>query len=205
MNIICYTVPSVGVNTVGPNLPMAFTFPTTRPDVTPTTLWQLQLELLGRIERFLGPRDPQKQLYQPIFGAGGPHIINTPALDGAFAKLSLNAAGYWPTAVYELAHESIHLLNPIAGHTNFLEEGIAVAFSIAMSSEAGHAMSPEIPTYREALRLVQLLPPSPLEAGGQIRLCCGALSAATERDLSAIFPSVETNFVKRLCECCIPY
>lgn len=184
---------------------MAFTCPNTRPDASHSALWQLQLELIGRIERFLGPRDLQKRLFQPVFGTGVPCIVNTPALDGAFARLSPNAAGYWPTAVYELAHESVHLMNPIPGHTNFLEEGIAVAFSIAMSSETGHTMSPDIPAYLEALSLVRLLPHSPLEAGRQIRLHCNALSSATEGDLVAIFPSVEESSLRRLCEPCVPY
>lgn len=168
-------------------------------------MWLLQLELIGRIEVFLGQRDIQKQLHAPIFGDGGPCIFNTPLLDGAFAKLSRNAANYWPTAVYELAHETVHLLNPIAGHTNFLEEGIAVAFSVAMSSEAGHTMTPDIPAYNEALSLVQYLPPSPLEAGGLVRSRCTALSAATESDLAGLFPSVALEQLKRLTECCVPY
>lgn len=119
--------------------------------------------------------------------------------------LSLNAAKYWPTAVYELAHESVHLMNPVVGNTNFLEEGIAVAFSMDMSSDAGHSMSPQNQVYQEALSLVRSLPLSPLEAGGQVRHRCGALSRATESDLLAVFPSVEESILKRLCEYCIPY
>lgn len=177
---------------------MSFNFPNTRPDANPATMWQLQLELIGRIEHSMGARDQLKQLYQPIFGDGSPCIINTPSLDGAFAKLSLNAAGYWPTAAYELAHESVHLINPVVGNTNFLEEGIAVAFSVVISAEAGNVMTPDIPAYREALSLVQSLPLPPLEVGGQIRARCGALSAVTQGEFAAVFPSIDATTVKTL-------
>ena len=45
--------------------------------------------------------------------------------------MSDNGRFYWPTVVYELAHETVHLLNPVfLGEANYLEEGVAVAFSL---------------------------------------------------------------------------
>ena len=85
------------------------------PGQDPSALWSMQLQLLRLAEDTLGPRDASKVIYQPIFVEDGPHIRNTPNLDGAFAELSRNAEGYWPTVVKELAHETVHLLNPRPG------------------------------------------------------------------------------------------
>lgn len=125
-------------------------FSNDRPDKSPAAVWQLQNMLLDKAQELLGPRI-DKKIYQPTFSDKGANIINTPNMDGAFAVLSLNAAGYWPTTVYELAHETVHLLDPVRGCTNYLEEGVAVAFSVEMShSLAGRRIEPTLAVYIEA-------------------------------------------------------
>src|SRR6478672_1516566 len=134
-------------------------FPTSRPDAEASALCRLQNDLLTLAEFKLEPRDKSKKIYQPTFDPHGPRLINTPTLDGAFAQLSSNAAGFWPTAVYELAHETVHLLNPTVAYTNWFEEGIAVAFSIfALEQHNLPIQLPSLATYGEALALVQALP-----------------------------------------------
>ena len=86
------------------------------PREDPSALWSVQLQLLSLAEDTLGPRDISKVIYQPIFTDHDPNIRNTPNLDGAFAELSRNAEGYWPTVAKELAHETVHLLNPKPGN-----------------------------------------------------------------------------------------
>ena len=58
-------------------------------------------------------------------------------LDGAFAELSRASECYWPTVVFEMAHETVHLLNPVPGNANNLEEGVAVAFSLRVQPSYG--------------------------------------------------------------------
>jgi hypothetical protein len=131
-------------------------FPSGRPDANPVGVWSVQQDLLARAQRLLGPRDETKQIFQPVFSPGGPHLINTPACDGAFAALSMEAANYWPTLVYELAHETVHLMDPTVGPTNWLEEGVAVLFSIEMSRTlTNHPMAPgaQPASYRMAAEL----------------------------------------------------
>ena len=82
------------------------------PGQDPSAVWSLQLQLLELAEGALGPRDGSRVMYQPVFADTGPNIRNTPNLDGAFAELSRSAEAYWPSAVYELAHETVHLLTP---------------------------------------------------------------------------------------------
>lgn len=180
-------------------------FPTTRPDAGPSRLWWLQNDLLRLAEQKLGPRDKSKEIYQPGFHPDGPHLINTPTMDGAFALLSPNAAGYWPTAVYELAHETVHLLNPTAGNTNWLEEGVAVAFSVVA---LGHydlpTLRPSPGAYLEALSLVQGLPNGPFPTARRVREVAGALNAVSFEQLIGIVPGHDQSKLLQLAAPCMP-
>lgn len=154
----------------------------------------------------LGSRNQSKQVCQPIFRSDGPRVVNTLNLDGAFAALSMNAAGYWPTVVYELAHETVHLLDPIAGHTNWLEEGAAVEFSVLMSQQlTSHAMEPDSDSnYALARSLVAQLPSPTLGSIELLRQRFGALSSITADQIQAAFPSLPEDIAIRLASLCIP-
>jgi hypothetical protein len=180
-------------------------FPNERPDASPVALWIVQQDLLARVQALLGTRDETKKIYQPIFTDGGPYLSNTPNLDGAFAALSKSAAGYWPTVVYELAHETVHLLDPVAGFTSWFEEGIAVAFSVEMSRLlTSHPMVPDLPSYLEALALVQRLSPSAFEAARAFRTAHGRLSSATAEALRQLCPTVADADIEKLSQQCKP-
>lgn len=175
------------------------TFPQERPEDSPAFLWSLQLQLLQEVEARLGTRDPDKKVYQPTFSDANPHIINTPSLDGAFAELSRNAAGFWPTAVYELAHETVHLLNPIAGNTIVLEEGMAETFAIEMAETlGGQIIVPSLESYAAACGAVKKLAGDVFGAGKKIRENCGALSRATPAELSLLFQEVDSALLDEL-------
>ena len=171
------------------------------PREDPSAFWKIQCELLRLAEDTLGPRDASKVIYQPVFADDGPYIRNTPNLDGAFAELSRNAETYWPTAVYELAHETVHLLNPKPGVGNWLSEGIAVAFSVY--AQLHFKLGPQcinMQSYRRSLELVSELPYGPLEAGRSIRDACGSLNGATRSILEMLFPSVDSEILTELCK-----
>lgn len=171
------------------------------PEQDPSALWSLQLQLLELAEGVLGPRDGSRVMYQRVFTDAGPNIRNTPNFDGAFAELSRSVEAYWPTAVYELAHETVHLLNPLRGNGNWLSEGIAVAFSDY--AQRCHGMEPQkvgMASYRRAQELVSELPPDPLTAARRIRNACGSLEIATRCILEKLFPSVDPTILTQLCE-----
>ena len=172
--------------------------PATQPVNDPVGLWSLQLELLAMAESLLGPRDASKKIYQPQFTDEGPQLRNTPALDGAYVELSRNGERYWPTVVFEMSHETVHLLNPIPGNTNNLEEGVAVAFSLHVQSPYGIRIPVAMPSYSQALRLVQGLPEDPLAAGARVRCLVGSLSAATPPRLAELFPEVDGGVLANL-------
>ena len=171
------------------------------PREDPSALWSVQLQLLRLAEDTLGSRDASKTICQPVFVDDGPHIRNTPNLDGAFAELSRNAEDYWPTTLYELAHETVHLLNPSPGIGNWLAEGIAVAF--AVYAQGQYNLEPQrisMQSYRRALQLVSALPDGSLAAGRRIRVTCGTLNDATQSILETLFPSVDPETLTVLCK-----
>ena len=151
-------------------------------------------------ESLLGPRDVSKKVCQPQFTDNGPRLRNTPNLDGAFAELSRAGECYWPTVVFEMAHETVHLLNPIPGNTNNLEEGVAVKFSLYVQPSYGIRIWPRTTSYLYALQLVDMLPGGPLEAAKQLRYRVGALSNVTEQHLGELFPNVDRVILNKLTE-----
>ena len=174
--------------------------PETKPQDDRSGLWSLQLELLSMAESVLGPRDILKKIYQPKFTDEGPQLRNTPNLDGAFVELSRFGECYWPTVVYEMAHETVHLLDPIPGNTNNLEEGVAVAFSLDVQPSYGVSMRPSEPSYHYALQLVWMLPGGPLEAANRVRRRYGALGSVTAQILEELFPNIDRAILSKLAE-----
>ena len=171
------------------------------PREDPSALWSVQSQLLRLAEHILGPRDASKIICQPVFTDHNPKLRNTPNLDGAFAELSRNAETYWPTVIFELAHESVHLLNPKSGGGTWLSEGMAVAFSNC--AQRCYGMEPQSinkESYRRSLELVSELPPDPLTAGRRIRDACGSLDNATRCILEALFSNVDSGTLTQLCK-----
>ena len=172
------------------------------PVADPKALWNLQLELLHLAEQVLGPRDKTKTIGAPSFHDDVPYTQLTTLPDGAFVVLSRGAERYLPTTIYEMAHETVHLLNPVKrDEANYLEEGIAVEFSIIAQRHFNVSIQkPETGGYSDALRLVRLLTPSPMEVGRAIRENVGALSKATFSDLESLFEEASKGDLRALCE-----
>jgi hypothetical protein len=183
-----------------------FDCPANAPIDDPSALWRLQNVLLAEAEALLGPRDSSKKIFQPVIHVDGPRIRNTPNFDGAFVELSTNAGGYWPTTIYEMAHETVHLLNPVAGYTNWLEEGVAVEFSLHAQSALSRAplQSPTLESYRQALELVRSIPGGSFHIAKVIRASTGALSLATPEALVAASPRIQKVLAETLCALCVP-
>ena len=174
--------------------------PSSEPINDPAGLWALQLELLAMAEALFGPRDPSKIVCQPEFRIDGPRIRHTIDECGVFAELSHNARYYWSTVVYELAHETVHLLDPVKGNASFLEEGVAVAFSIHVQERFGvRVQRPEILSYVVAHSLAETLPEGALTSASCIRQAVGKLSDVTPGGLLCLFPETDADVATILC------
>jgi len=178
-----------------------YKFPSKRPIESPEELGAWQMFLLSEAEKRFGKRDSSKKLCHPAFGKR-PIIRFTIDKIGVFAELSNNSKNYWPTAIYELAHETVHLLNPIVGDTNYLEEGVAVAFAIEMSKITNHHIKPhsDQQSYLNAWTLAKQLPGDIYNSAKRIREYCGALGAAKPKDIEDLFPGIDKNLAKKLCK-----
>ena len=177
--------------------------PSTIPENDPGALWSLQIELLGIAESLLGPRDTSRKIYPPQFLAAGPNVRHTPNQDGAFVEMSLNARKYWPSVVFEMAHETVHLLDPtLLGQSNYLEEGVAVVFSILVQPtyQIENVQYPTAGPYFDALSLVHRLPGNPITSARLFRDQVGPLSEASPEELARLFPSVDSGTLQKLAE-----
>lgn len=180
-------------------------FPQTSPESAPRSLWQLQNELINLAENLLGPRDRSQVIYQPAFLQNGPYLWLSESRDGAASVLSMNSAMSWECAVYEMAHETIHLLNPREGCTNWLEEGVAVAFSLhALSHYGMDEYTTTAQSYTEALQLVLELPGSPFGVPKIARSIVGALNVVTIESLLVGAPDHAFEKLERLVSICVP-
>ncbi len=106
--------------------------PDTRPEEDPEALLKLQQDLLAWAEELFGERDMTWNLLPPMFGDRNPHVFypDPESLNLVMVKLGRGAREKWTFALYQMAHEVVHLLNPKRGrHANNLEEGAACAFS----------------------------------------------------------------------------
>ena len=161
-------------------------------------LWAVQQALLSAAQAHLGTRDESKKIYQPQFTDEGPMLRNTPGLDGAYVELSRAGENNWATVMFELAHETVHLLDPIPGDSNYLEEGIAVFFSLEVAPWYNDYVRSSIGPYRDALELTESFPEGPLEAGKRVRGSLGALSNATAANMAALFPKLNAETLTKL-------
>lgn len=162
------------------------------PEDEPLNLRQVQEDIVQKAERLLGKRDSNYHLGTPEFDTTGPFVRVIPK-QWAAAILSRNAAGYWPSAIWELAYQCIHLLDPTIEKSNYLEEGIAALFQeqAAPTLTQSQQQAPDKLThYLHAKNLVGRLPVGPFEAAKKLRRHRGALSSITVSDLQTLFPNV---------------
>lgn len=184
---------------------IVFLCPDARPEDSPAAMWELQLKLDACAQELFGARSPGKQLYQPEFVKGGPNVRNTPTLDGGFAELSLTAADHWPAAIYELAHETIHLLDPrpaypIGNGASWLEEGLAVNFSLCVSRALCNVkMEVSQKKYKIANGLLSRLGGDLFGKLRRIREQAGHFSDATFLDVLSVAPDVPKHVAEKLC------
>ena len=166
-------------------------------------MWQMQQQLMAYAEQLFGPRSIRKTLYQPDYDEDGPFVRYTPSFDGAFADLSYNSKSSWPCAFYELAHETVHLLDPRGDSSpvptaSVLEEAIASSFAAHCQEIAGVTPFPHKGNYSLAIELSQKLGRDLHEVGRDVRQKHGHFSNATAPQLMEIAPMCPEEVAKNL-------
>lgn len=189
--------------------PANLQLPATKPLNDPGGVWSLQWQLLPMAEALLGVRDESKEICQPKFNDdpdANPQTVNTPSLDGAFVKMSRKALDNWNLVLFQMAHETVRLLNPVVGAAKTLEEGIAFEFSLYVQQffvdyhgQKIHVWD-KTPSYLRALDLVRELPGGAFAAGRSVRQRVGALENTAMPDLEDLFPDVDRTILRKLVE-----
>lgn len=159
-------------------------------------------ELLQQAEQRYGSRDDRFGVVDILQCDDGPYIH----LAGTNVTLFVgpNATKYEPTLVSNIAHECVHLLNPITGNASTLEEGAAVDFELGAilsrfgESEIEHFRNFLPDTYRCALSDVRDLLTLDSSAILRIRSELGGLTGPTIQDLERLVPSIDHGLAVRL-------
>jgi hypothetical protein len=87
-------------------------------------------DMLTYAEAMYGPRNQEYTILGIEFCDSGPRIWYPKSKNNIIVQLSFDALESETLALYQLAHESIHLLSPSGSSmANVLEEGLAVYFS----------------------------------------------------------------------------
>lgn len=177
------------------------------PEYDAPRVWAIQQELLAQAVALLGPPDPSWTICQPEYWYGKPVIQHRDDnKTHAWAKLSRMAARSWPQLRFELAHETVHLLNPVIGATTWLEEGIAVVFQIHIQSPNDiKLIRPRFGgDYHTAWQLVEQLGESPFVFGKVIRAKYGSLERRSVDEILSIRPMLDLAIARKLAQECKP-
>jgi hypothetical protein len=185
---------------------MPANFPTTPPKENLIEVAMLQFTLMTDAETLFGERDASLEIAQPRFGDSGPVVLLSPDNKAIFAQLSPSAAVDWSSAVYELSHASIRMLDPKEGDglTTWLEEGVAAAFAgLMVELKCQEKFRPSREPYLSALTLIESLPIPPMVFGLQARQRFGAFYGFGAAQLAEAFPQLSTETAEKLAAMCV--
>ncbi len=101
-------------------------------------------------------------------------------------------------AMFQLAHECIHLLDPILLTTTVLEEGVAVHFSLEATTVDINALLVHNPNYGAACLQVRRLLALRPNAVKEFRRLYGPMHSATAEQLYSICPQIGTTGAEEL-------
>lgn len=160
---------------------------------------------LGHILRYAetryGPRDRNWTLLGVEFTSEGSPQVWYPTFDGigdsVIVQLTRSAATDETRALFQLAHEALHLLSPAGpgARASVLEEGLATYNSLDYMRAIGRPLSPsyiDSPPYEAAYRAVLGLTSRPdFERGVRsLRARRGGLSGLAAADVQAAWPGL---------------
>lgn len=115
--------------------------------------------MLADVEARYGPRDRSYTVLGIEFGPGNPQLWYPGNRDHIVVQLDANALDNRDLALFQLAHECVHLLAPTGSAiAPVLEEGLATVYSEDyVRRETGRSVSPDVPSYAHAALLVRRL------------------------------------------------
>jgi hypothetical protein len=176
-------------------------------DALPSLTRQLGL-FLEEAEALFGPRDRSFMLLGIEF-TDGPNRLVYPNTrhDQIIIQLSNESRDHRDQALFQLAHETVHVLSPVdVGTTTALEEGLATYFSLTAPNFAdptyaqrGEAtLTGKFQAYRDALNDVRALLSVDRKVIGRIRRANRLFASITAKRLRKAAPHCSTEVANRL-------
>jgi len=141
--------------------------------------------ILQEVETKFGPRDPSFTVLGIEFGIANPHIWFPGGGKHVAIQLGSSALSSIDEALFQLAHECVHLLNPVQ-EASVLEEGLATFFQLEYvhRRNPNHQLSDA--KYLAAAGLVKRLLAARSDAIPALRAGTRSLSGVTAADIRAI-------------------
>lgn len=155
-------------------------------------------QILEIVENEFGPRDKNYTILGVEFRDGVSQTWFPKNCGNVVIQLSREAMQDPVRALFQLAHESVHLLNPCPGGTNVLEEGAATSFSLRYITQLGYSYGVGDKQYEEASRLVEGLVGIRPDALKVLRRLHGPLRGITAAQIQDVSPKIEHSVAERL-------
>lgn len=157
-------------------------------------------QMLQLLEDEIGPRDKSYTVLGVEFRDGLPQLWFPGNCGNVVIQLSREAMQEPIRAMFQLAHECVHLLDPHPGGTNVLEEGTATRFAQQYITQLGHAMSTGDKRYDRARQLVETLVATRADALKELRRLHGPLRNITADQFRRVSPGLDDDLIEHLCE-----
>lgn len=157
-------------------------------------------EILRLVEERYGPRDHSFTFLGTEFTETGPRCWFSGNCRHVVIQLSTSAMNDEVRALYQLSHECVHLLDPVAfGLASVFEEGVATLLSLEYARRLCPAYSPSDAKYDAAARLAKqalMISPSAIRhlRGKGIRF-----SAFTQTQIESSCPGLSPQSCRVLC------
>lgn len=169
-----------------------------------STLTSLLGNFLTQIEGICGPRQADWTILGIQFSGHVPHIWfpgGTENRRHVAIVLAMDAKDDPSRAIFQLAHESVHLIAPCCmPRTNVFEEGLATAYQIDVNKNNDLRQHVLEPQYREAAEVLMKLVRAHPQAILALRRVEPYFHKFTIEHLTRTLPGVDQGLAAELCE-----
>jgi hypothetical protein len=156
-------------------------------------------QMLQQAEQEYGGRDRSYTILGIEFRDGVPQIWFPENRKDVVVQLGLIALQDSVIALFQLAHEAVHLLDPRPGPANYLEEGVAADFQQRfIQGIVGHELPSGDSNYDRARVLLRRLTSLSPEAVRSLRHAHGPLRQVTQQQLIGAVPGIDSDLARQL-------
>jgi hypothetical protein len=156
-------------------------------------------QMLNKAESEFGQRNRSFTVLGIEFRDGVPQVWFPGNCGHVVVQLGLSAMQDPIKAMFQLAHECVHLLDPAAGGTNNLEEGIATQFALDwLRTEYRISYQTGDQKYDNACSLTESLVAAKNDAAKELRRLHGPWRRVSKHQIQALCPSLDANIAGQL-------